>query len=58
MHLVTVLEDMPVQETADGIAELHAAKLPVGGVVVNLVRSNELDDEARDQAVEDGLPAG
>ncbi|MBY9074380.1 AAA family ATPase [Nocardioides sp. WL0053] len=58
VHLVTVLEDMPVQETADGIAELHAAKLPVGGVVVNLVRSNELDDEARDQAVEDGLPRG
>ena len=58
VHLVTVLEDMPVQETADGIAELHAARLPVGGVVVNLVRSNELDDEARDQAVEDGLPRG
>jgi anion-transporting ArsA/GET3 family ATPase len=58
VHLVTVLEDMPVQETADGIAELHAVKLPVGGVVVNLVRSNELDDEARDQAVEDGLPRG
>jgi anion-transporting ArsA/GET3 family ATPase len=58
VHLVTVLEDMPVQETADGITELHAAKLPVGGVVVNLVRGNELDDEARDQAVEDGLPRG
>ena len=58
VHLVTVLEDMPVQETADGIAELNAAKLPVGGVVVNLVRSNELDDGARDQAVEDGLPRG
>lgn len=45
VHLVTVLEEMPVQETADGIAELEAADLPVGGVVVNLVRPRELDDE-------------
>jgi anion-transporting ArsA/GET3 family ATPase len=31
VHLVTVLEEMPVQETADGIEELRAAQLPVGG---------------------------
>ena len=43
VHLVTVLEEMPVQETADGIAELRAAGLPVGGVVVNLVRPRDLD---------------
>ncbi|MGM3372085.1 hypothetical protein, partial [Escherichia coli] len=36
VHLVTVLEEMPVQETGDGIAELRSAGLPVGGVVVNL----------------------
>ncbi len=48
VHLVTVLEDMPVQETADGIEELRKDELPVGGVVVNLVRGRELDDEARD----------
>jgi anion-transporting ArsA/GET3 family ATPase len=48
VHLVTVLEDMPVQETADGIAELRAGDLPVGGVVVNLVRRQELDDRERD----------
>ena len=30
VHLVTLLEEMPVQETADGIAELRAAGLPVG----------------------------
>jgi anion-transporting ArsA/GET3 family ATPase len=51
VHLVTVLEDMPVQETADGIDELRAARLPVGGVVVNLTRRAELDDEERDAAV-------
>src|SRR6201991_523681 len=41
VHLVTVLEDMPVQETADGIDELREAKLPVGGVVVNVTRPDE-----------------
>ncbi len=51
VHLVTVLEDMPVQETADGIDELRAARLPVGGVVVNMARRAELDDEERDAAV-------
>lgn len=45
VHLVTVLEEMPVQETSDGIAELHEADLPVGGVVVNLVRPQDLTAE-------------
>ncbi|WP_299955244.1 ArsA-related P-loop ATPase [uncultured Modestobacter sp.] len=36
VHLVTLLEDMPVQETADAIAELTAAQLPVGSVIVNM----------------------
>jgi anion-transporting ArsA/GET3 family ATPase len=56
VHLVTVLEDMPVQETSDGIDELRAAKLPVGGVVVNMVRRDELDDAARDKAFSGDLP--
>jgi anion-transporting ArsA/GET3 family ATPase len=51
VHLVTVLEDMPVQETADGIDELRRAGLPVGGVIVNLARSAELDDRERDLAL-------
>ena len=38
VHVVTLLEEMPVQETCDGVSELRAAELPVGGVVVNLVR--------------------
>ncbi len=50
VHLVTVLEDMPVQETSDGIAELKRSSLPMGGVVVNLTRSEELDDRSREQA--------
>jgi anion-transporting ArsA/GET3 family ATPase len=42
VHLVTLLEEMPVQETADGIEQLRDAGLPVGGVVVNLVRPRDL----------------
>jgi anion-transporting ArsA/GET3 family ATPase len=38
VHLVTVLEEMPVQETIDGIAELQSERLPVGSVILNLVR--------------------
>jgi anion-transporting ArsA/GET3 family ATPase len=38
VHLVTVLEEMPVQETVDGVTELTGAGLPIGGVVVNMVR--------------------
>lgn len=38
VHVVTLLEEMPVQETGDGVLALAAAGLPVGGVVVNLVR--------------------
>ena len=38
VHLVTLLEEMPVQETSDGVAELRGAELPVGAVVVNMVR--------------------
>jgi anion-transporting ArsA/GET3 family ATPase len=47
VHLVTVLEEMPVQETVDGVRELREAGLPVGGVVVNLVRPQDLDEQAR-----------
>jgi anion-transporting ArsA/GET3 family ATPase len=42
VHLVTVLEEMPVQETADGITELTRARLPVGAVIVNQVRPRDI----------------
>ena len=44
VHLVTVLEEMPVQETVDTISELVAAHLPVGHVIVNLVKPPLLDE--------------
>ncbi|MEU8568847.1 ArsA-related P-loop ATPase [Streptomyces pathocidini] len=46
VHLVTLLEEMPVQETVDGVAELREAGLPVGGIVINMVRPRILDAEA------------
>lgn len=46
VHLVTLLEEMPTQETVDGVAALRAAGLPVGGVFVNMVRPPLLDDAA------------
>lgn len=45
VHLVTSLEEMPVQETLDAVAELRAANLPIGGVVVNSVAPSLLDDK-------------
>ncbi len=39
VHLCTLLEEMPVQETIDGVADLTSVGLPVGGVVVNAVRA-------------------
>ncbi|WP_033255255.1 ArsA-related P-loop ATPase [Kitasatospora phosalacinea] len=46
VHFTTLLEEMPVQETVDGVAELRDSGLPVGGVLVNLVRPPILDAAA------------
>jgi anion-transporting ArsA/GET3 family ATPase len=43
VHLVSVLEEMPVQETQDAAAELRAVGLPLGCVVVNMVREPVLE---------------
>ncbi len=58
IHLVTVLEEMPVQETADAIAELRAAGLPVGGVVVNMVRPQDLDADERAELIDGSVDRG
>ncbi|GIE79872.1 ATPase [Actinoplanes philippinensis] len=44
VHVVTLLEEMPVQETLDAIAELSALHIPVGRVVVNGARPPLLAD--------------
>jgi anion-transporting ArsA/GET3 family ATPase len=55
VHLVTVLEEMPVQETADGVHELRAVGLPVGGLIVNMVREPLLPAEELDAAIDGTL---
>ncbi|ETK34532.1 ArsA-related P-loop ATPase [Microbispora corallina] len=50
VHFVTLLEEMPVQETLDGIAELRETRLPVGGVFVNMVRAEGLPGPVLDAA--------
>ena len=42
IHLVTLLEEMPVQETVDGVAEIRKAGLPIGSVFINRVREPQL----------------
>ena len=43
VHFVTVLEEMPVQETLDGIAELQSlGGIRAGGIIVNMTRPLEL----------------
>jgi anion-transporting ArsA/GET3 family ATPase len=45
VHFVTTLEEMPVQEVLDGIAELRGLPgggIQVGGIMVNMVRPAEL----------------
>src|SRR5258708_6396174 len=45
VHLVTTLEEMPVQETLDGIAELRAlGGLQLGGIFINMVRPDGLPE--------------
>lgn len=56
VHLTTLLEEMPVQETADGVAELRDAALPVGGIVVNMTRPPMLDAPSLALAGGPGLP--
>lgn len=38
VHVVTLLEEMPVQETVDAIAELTSLGFPVGRIIVNATR--------------------
>ena len=48
VHFVTVLEEMPVQETLDGVAELRGLAqggFQLGGIMINMVRPVELADD-------------
>jgi anion-transporting ArsA/GET3 family ATPase len=63
VHLVTLLEEMPVQETADTVAELAELRLPIGRVIVNAARppllaAGPTRAQLRDGLAAAGLPAG
>ncbi|HSR25645.1 MAG TPA: ArsA-related P-loop ATPase, partial [Candidatus Eisenbacteria bacterium] len=58
VHLVTLLEEMPVQETCDAVTELAKAGLPVGGVFVNAVRAPLLKQAELTAAAKGQLDTG
>jgi anion-transporting ArsA/GET3 family ATPase len=59
VHVVSLLEEMPVQETVDALTELKKAALPVGAVIINQVHEQALDggDLETVAADPDGLDA-
>jgi hypothetical protein len=42
VHMVTLLEEMPVQESLDGLRDLEAVGLHLGTIVVNQIREPHL----------------
>jgi len=55
VHLVTLLEEMPVQETIDGVGHLQAEGLPVGAVIINSDRPPMLTASQRAAALSSTL---
>ena len=59
VHVVTLLEQMPVQETADAVADLQRLDIPVGAIIINATQPPLLVDGRISQAeVRRGLVAG
>ncbi|WP_433527299.1 ArsA-related P-loop ATPase [Nocardia pseudovaccinii] len=52
IHLVTLLEALPVQETADAVAELTANDLRIGTVIVNRATKGQLPADVRNRAAQ------
>ena len=66
VHFVTVLEEMPVQETLDGIAELsglsmkgagEAGGIQIGGIMINMTRPLPLPQDQIQAAAQGRLDA-
>jgi anion-transporting ArsA/GET3 family ATPase len=58
VHFVTTLEEMPVQETLDGLAELReltGGAIAPGGIVVNMARPTVLSPDALTAAANGSL---
>ncbi|MGB8402999.1 MAG: ArsA-related P-loop ATPase [Mycobacterium sp.] len=57
IHLVTLLEALPVQETIEAIAELRELELPIGSVIVNRNIPAYLSDDDLAKASEGDIDA-
>lgn len=57
IHLVTLLEALPVQETIEAIAELRELELPIGSVIVNRNIPSYLAQDDLTRAAEGDLDA-
>ena len=57
IHLVTLLEALPIQETIESIAELEALELPVGSVIINRNIPVFLPDDALGPAADGVIDA-
>jgi anion-transporting ArsA/GET3 family ATPase len=58
VHVVTLLEEMPVQETADAIMDLRQLGIPIGSIIVNATRAPMLANAKVTQAeIRRGLTA-
>src|ERR1700712_100284 len=55
VHLVTLLEDMPVSETLEAIADLAAVNLPLGSIIVNAATVSRLGPDSLDSAAVDEM---
>ena len=52
VHLVTLLEDMPVTETEEAVAALQPTRIAVGDVIENMVTPTPLEPELLRQAAD------
>jgi hypothetical protein len=50
VHLVTLLEDMPVTETEEAVVDLAPTKIRVGTVIANMVIDSPLDGPELERA--------
>ena len=57
VHVVTLLEEMPVQETIDAIADLTKLDIPVGRIIVNAARRPSLAGRVTQAELRRGLAA-
>jgi anion-transporting ArsA/GET3 family ATPase len=58
VHLVTLLEALPVQETIDAVQELQADDLRIGSIIVNRANEARLSEKALVGAAEGKIDAG